>query len=424
MNAWYLNGENLLNGQQSFTYFLVPYRYSFFLFVFPETWLFNQLASHLPNFTLPISSLDPRLNPGAQWGISVVPGLLYDFLLKLPLIVSDSIVALLVFRISKQIFPDKNSAVLAAAFWFLNPLVIWVSSGWGMFDTIPTLFTVLALYFLFKEKFSFASLMIVLSTLMKFYAVVLFVPLFILIWRQKGVRGLFYPLVTAIVSAAFSAIPLFFISNPLSYISASTPSAAFQYAGLSIWTFFSAVFSTPNLSIVSDVLVVSSLLGVYYFVFQNRANTENQTTVAYFLLPLIALLMFYKFVGENYIVWLIPFSGILAVNGSRIRKFHLSLSFVALVSSITDSLLPYYMLPVSPWIGGFLVYVLNLVSPERVAPGGASLPGITFGKLFLSSLGIISFAILLLKLWNTFTMVRKNKREEMEGLKGVPGLQT
>src|SRR5271155_4727484 len=93
MNAWYINGEAYLSGRQILLNYLVPYRLSFFLFVFPQTWLFNHVASYFPNFTIPISALDPRLNPGSRWAISVIPGLLYDFLLKLPLIASDTLVA-------------------------------------------------------------------------------------------------------------------------------------------------------------------------------------------------------------------------------------------------------------------------------------------------------------------------------------------
>jgi len=420
MNAWYVNGETFLNGGQNLLNYLVPYRYSFFLFVFPETWLFNHLATYFPNFTIPISALDPRLNPGSRWGISVIPGLLYDFLLKLPLIASDTLVALILYKIVNRESRDEKIAILASEIWFLNPIVIWVSSGWGMFDAIPTLFTVLALYFLLKGKFSVAALMLILATVMKFYAIVLFVPLFIIIYRKSGLRGILPGLATTVISASLFSIPLFFISNPLSYITASTPSAAFQYAGLSLWTVFSLAFSTLDLSLVSEILVVASLISVYFFIFKtNSLRNELTTAVCYFLIPVTVLLIFYKFVGENYIVWIIPFSAILAASNARIRKMHWSISFLALISSVTDSLLPYYMLPLSPWIGGFLVAVLGLVAPERVAPNGTAIQGITVGKLFLSSLGVISAAILLLMLLTTVTILKKNKDKEIEGLRNT-----
>jgi hypothetical protein len=160
-------------------------------------------------------------------------------------------------------------------------------------------------------------------------------------------------------------------------------------------------------------LVVVSLTLIYFFIFKTKStHNELTTTVCYFLIPIIVLLIFYKFVGENYIVWLIPFSAILAANNARIRKMHWSISFLALISSVTDSLLPYYMLPLSPWIGGFLVALLSIVAPERVAPNGNTVQGITFGKLFLSSLGVLSAIILLLILLTTVTILKKNKKAE------------
>ncbi|MDA4129586.1 MAG: hypothetical protein OK457_02335 [Thaumarchaeota archaeon] len=378
------------------------------------------MASHLPSFTFHISSLDPRLNPGSRWGISVVPGLLYDFVLKLPLIASDALVAVFTYRIAVRIFRDKNSAAIASALWFLNPLVIWVSSGWGMFDTLPTLFTVLALYFSLKGKFSLAALMLVLSALMKFYAIVLFVPFFILVWRKSGVRGLVLPLITTTVSLSVSAIPLFFISSPLSYVTASSPSAEFQYAGLSIWTLFSTIFSNANFSLISEILIVLGMTLTYLVIFRSRSPLHDSvTTVCFFLIPIIVLLMFYKFVGENYFVWMIPFSSIIAVNIKRINRAHWSISLVAFISSITDSLLPYYMLPVSPWIGGFLIAVLGLVASDRVAPNGTGIQGITFGKIFLSTLGIISFGILVLMLITTVSLVREGRNRKVENLANV-----
>ena len=192
MNAWYINGQALLEGKQSLLYFLVPYRISFFLFVFPETWLFNHLSGIFPNYAIPIGALNPKLNPGPQWGISIIPGLLYDFLLKIPLILSDVLVTILLFKIVKSEWQNEKTAILVAALWFLNPIVIWVSSGWGMFDTLPALFTVLSLYFVLDGRYNYSMLALTGSTLLKFYAIVIFVPLILIIWRKAGTSRCFH----------------------------------------------------------------------------------------------------------------------------------------------------------------------------------------------------------------------------------------
>jgi Gpi18-like mannosyltransferase len=415
MNAWYINGQALLEGKQSLLYYLVPYRISFFLFVFPETWLFNHLAGIFPNYAIPIGALNPKLNPGPQWGISIVPGLLYDFLLKIPLILSDVLVTTLLFKIVKSEWQNEKIAILVAALWFLNPIVIWVSSGWGMFDTLPALFTVLSLYFVLDGRYSYSMLSLAGSTLLKFYAIVIFVPLIFIIWRKAGPRAVWTSLIPTVILAIIASLPLFLISNPLSFISTS-PLTASQYAGLSIWTSLWLTVSHPDISILADVLIVTSLFGIYFFLAKNGSRIEDALTsgTCFFLIPVIVLLMFYKFVGENYIVWLIPFSAILTARSLRINRTHWSLSILSFISSITNSLLPYYMLPVSPWIGGFLVSLLGLAAPARVAPNGSTAPGITFGKLFLSTLGIIAFVILLLMLLNSLRIIRKRESQPYE----------
>ncbi len=287
-----------------------------------------------------------------------------------------------------------------------------------MFDTFPALFTVLALYFVLQRKFTITGLFIVAATLTKFYAIVLLVPLILIVWRKGGLRSAWWFLGTTSLFALLAAIPLFFISNPLSYVTATTPSLAFQYAGLSLWTAVSLIFSGPYLNLISYALVIAGLSFVYFFMFRTKSSYGELTTiVSYFLIPIIILLLFFKFVGENYIVWLVPFSAILAVSNTRILKTHWSISLVALLSSVTDSLLPYYMLPLSPWIGGFLASMLGLVSSERIAPNGTVVQGITFGKLFLSALGLISFVILVLMLLESLRIVKKNEAKELENLR-------
>ncbi len=250
----------------------------FFFSYFPKHGIFNHLAGFFPNFSIPISALNPRLNPGPQWGISIIPGLLYDFLLKLPLIISDSIVTVLLFKIVRSKWQNEKAAVLVAALWFFNPIVIWVSSGWGMFDSLPTLFTVLSLYFVLNGKYSYSFLSLLLSTLLKFYAIVIFIPLLVIVWKKAGPRAALVSLIPTAAIAFLASLPLFLISNSLSFVSA-TPSEVSQYAGLSIWTSLWLTGSPPEFSVISDVLVIVGLCVTYFFILRYRSVIQDDLTV-------------------------------------------------------------------------------------------------------------------------------------------------
>jgi len=116
----------------------------------------------------------------------------------------------------------------------------------------------------------------------------------------------------------------------------------------------------------------------------------------YFGLPILVLLAAFRFVGENYFVWILPFASIIASRGTRYRLLFWAMSIVALVSSITDSLLPYYMLPMATWIGGYLANALVAAAPYKVAPHGSVVEALSLGKIVLAALGISATAILVL----------------------------
>lgn len=357
-----------------------------------------------------MASLDPRLNPGPQWGITIVPGLLFDFLVKLPLIISDILVAVVIYRMVYKSLHDERTARSACILWFLNPLVIWVSAAWGMFDTLPALFTILAVYFTMEKKFLYGSVALVVAIAMKYYALVLVFPLLLLAWKEGGKKGLIRTAATTIISLGILLAPSFSSSKLALIQVASGPAlSSAYYSGLSIWTIV-ALFSTADVALLSSGAVALSLLLVYYHILTKRGENGLLPVISSFALPLVPLLLLYTFVGENFLVWLMPFAAILGSTGGITRRLCWSLSTVGLISSFTDSLLPFYFLPVAPWVGGILVTILGFVEPYRVAPSGAVVTGITIGKVFLASLSIASCSILL------FLAMRWAKSRDLGGL--------
>ena len=117
---------------------------------------------------------------------------------------------------------------------------------------------------------------------------------------------------------------------------------------------------------------------------------------------ILAILLSYTFIGENFIVWIIPFMAVLVALSKVGSKLYWMISLVAFFYGITNSLLPLYLLPLTPWIGEQLTEVMNLLRPYRIAPSGpaAFTPHISIGTVFLAPLGVLSsllFVILLLE---------------------------
>ncbi len=395
--AWYLNGQNFLSGTQPITSFLVPYGYALLLFVIPASLAFGALSSYTGAYTIPISSLNPALNPGAQWQITVIPGLLFNLLVKLPLIASDSIIALLLYRLVMKHLKDERLAIAVSAMWFLNPLTIWVSSGWGTFDTLPALFTVLALYFVMEDKLAYSGVSLALAIAMKYYAVVLIPSLLVLAWRRSRERGV----LLASGGLVFSGLALFLpllnsvTSTFVSLANGPSPSGI-HYSGLSFWSAITLFSTGLDQSLVSAIILVLALLGVYAWIVRAHSERGLASYSAYFALPIMMLLLAYRFVGENYFIWLLPFASFLALGSVGVRRLYWIMSLIALASSMVDSLLPYYMLPMAPWIGGYLAGVLSAAGPYRVASQGSLEQGLSIGKVLLSALGVSSAIVIMM----------------------------
>jgi hypothetical protein len=398
MFSFYTVGERAMSNLGSLGSYLRPYDYSYFIFLFPMTAVFASISHYVGSYSIAMSSLNPQLNPGAQWGITTIPGPIFDFLVKVPLMLSDVLIALIIYSLAKKASGDEGFAASASALWFLNPLVIWVSSAWGTFDALPALFTIGALYLATEKRFVYAGVALSLAVAMKYYAIVLVVPLLYLAWKDSGRKGLLQSGISVAISLLVLFAPLFAETGTAFTQLASGPAlSSSYYSGISIWTVVT-LFSSTSIATISSIAVAMSLLAVYYVTLTRIRVKSFIPVVSSFALPLLALLLFYSFVGENFLVWLMPFVAILAARNKGTKRLYWALSLVGLISAITDSLLPYYLLPVAPWIGGFLIRLLDLAGPYRVGASGTVGTGMTIGKLFLSGLSIVSFAILILLL--------------------------
>lgn len=394
--TWYYNGQDFLSGKESLLSYLVPYRYSYFLFAIPATWVFNILSKVIPPHTIPVSALPAVLNPGSQWNISLVPGILFDFIIKLPLILSDTLVACLLYKITSRATNNKKSATFAAAIWFLNPLTIWVSSGWGTFDTLPTLFTVLALYFLYEKRLISSGIAIVIAAIIKYYAFALIIPFLILSYRIGARRGILKSLSAIIVGSSALLVPS--LEDTLSRVGGlGTGSLAtgLHYSGISVWTSITLFYSKFDQSIVSSSITVVALIISYYVIWRQVYSMDSLVPpLLAFSFPTLVVLLLFRFVGENFLIWILPFLALYSIKDNWIRTVSIALSALGLVSSVTNSLLPYYMLPVSPWLATWMEWILRVVNPYRVSSSGSIAEGLTTGKLILMSYGILAFLMI------------------------------
>lgn len=104
----------------------------------------------------------------------------YLFLLKLPYLFVDLAVAYIIFLY----FKETKYKYFASILWLFNPITLYTTFCMGVFDIIPVFFTVLALYYVKKNKLNAAALSIGFGVAFKMYPIFL-LPFIILKASQR-----------------------------------------------------------------------------------------------------------------------------------------------------------------------------------------------------------------------------------------------
>ncbi|MCL4359643.1 hypothetical protein M1555_00100 [Patescibacteria group bacterium] len=93
-------------------------------------------------------------------------GPLLDFMLRIPSILADMLLAILLYA-CVSIYRSRRWAFAAASLWYFSPVVLYNSAVWGQLDSINTMFFLGSLFFLFKKRWGLALTFLACSLLVK-----------------------------------------------------------------------------------------------------------------------------------------------------------------------------------------------------------------------------------------------------------------
>lgn len=346
----------------------------------PVAYLYGWLSTVLPTGTIAMSSLPSALDFYPSYQIGVVPGLLFNFLVKIPFLVSDILIAILLYKLVTELTHNKRLGRSAAALWFLNPFVIWISAGWGMWDTLPVLFSLLALFLLVKRRFGFAAVCLGFGVAAKLYPALFLVPIAFYLYRTVGegerrlVFGWFFGvfvvatllLFLPYLGAVADSVVEFFMLGGDGGVGAVTPLGPYSF-GLTYWS-LTGLLNLPAsdalvtvISAVSLALVCASLVVVYWRSSRFTFKQPLTSLAVVMLFCLAALFLSYRIIPEQWFVWVVPFLVLLCVAGYVRRGVFWGLSLFALVYAVLNCPLPFFLLPLSPWVSDSLVGMVHFV---------------------------------------------------------------
>jgi Gpi18-like mannosyltransferase len=385
MYVWYDAALSIVKNGPLSVHFFPPVQ-GYFLLI-PLAYLYNWLVRTFSWGSFgPISmaSISPALNYYPSLNALYVPGMLFSFIEKVPLLFSDFFATILLYKIVLSLTGKKGLAETAAILWFLNPYLIWVSSVWGMWDTLPALFSLACLYFLLKKKFVLSSVCLMLGIFLKVYPLLFLLPITFYILRTSAIGdrlknlAKFYSVIiipSILLLATFSGSITTFLtqvflagSNAVTGI-VTNPSANSLGLGLTYWTLFgpdrlvnyplTSVF-VSTMMILSTALVLSFVTLSYLRISKMGFQKPAYDLSAALLFCVFAFFLSFRIIDEQYFVWALPFLIILFIETKIKTALYWFASFIALFYVILNCPLPLFFLPLSPWAANSLVSFLQI----------------------------------------------------------------
>lgn len=159
----------------------------------------------------------------------------FYYLLKLPSITGEIVLALFVYKWLKHKVSNKK-ALLACSFILFNPAFIFNSSVWGQIDGLLTLFMILSFFYLQKNNLIYASIFFALSIIIKPQALSL-LPIFgLYLLTHFSLKNLLSFIAPCLVGLLILSFP-FFPTNPFLGLIYKIMETSQQYAVTSLFAY-------------------------------------------------------------------------------------------------------------------------------------------------------------------------------------------
>jgi len=281
-------------GMVSYDLGINPFPYTSF---YGPCWLFTLLGSY------PIYLLVSLIRPSE---------LFLNLIIKLPLIFGDLIMAILLFKITKS--------KLALTLWFLNPYVIWTSAVHGIFDVLPTLFSLLSMYFLGKKQYVASAVSLAVGIGYKVFPVFL-LPFFLLFSMRNFGKKISMKYLLVVLTASLLVFAIFLLPQNFKYfyegLFVDLPRRSMSYVGSSVSYI---EFLTLHLGLISNYNFLYTFIPLYIalILFSCKFGTDFDKLNEAIIITLLLLFVTYNTMHPQFLVWVIPFLLIEYVRKKRI----------------------------------------------------------------------------------------------------------
>jgi Gpi18-like mannosyltransferase len=285
---------------------------------------------------------------------------------KLPMIISEVILAFTIYKFSIEYTSNERLAYWTSAIFLLEPWTYFQTVIYGHFDIIPTLFMVLALYLLVKERIKFSALSLGIGIMFKVFPIVLLPIIALYFIRQNSwYRVIEYIVVVAIVGI-FVSLPFLILSYD-AYISVMLAIGGTRGVAIHKILFYliSRAGMSRNLwSSIMRILWGGGLIFTLLIFIKREVSDANFALLEESTFFLLIFLLLTNALHEQYIVWAIPFLILFFLGKNPIGP---QLGDMVLFYSFTSAIFFYRVVKWSVWFSlyndfGFVLFSTFAVS--------------------------------------------------------------
>lgn len=363
----------------------------------PITQAYGVLAPTLGARTIEVSSLPRGVNPYPQLPFTVIPDSLFLALTKSVFVISDLAIAILVYRMVK----GRTDSLSLMKLWWLNPYVIWMSAGWGAFDSMAVALTLLTLYLLSRGDIPWAGLSLAFASGLKIYPLIMIFP-YLLYLRDHGWRRLLQFLAPLGITLVLLIVPAMnSVAGAIGFLTVADP-GRFGF-GLTYWSLALAMPLPKQFAIYSSMVLTVLLVSLTYFLVSKLSKPWSYPRLAAALVsPILAFFLGYRIIPEPFYLWVLPFVILLAYHGYCETSLIKLASWISLIYSIVNLPLPFFMLPSYSWAAPLIQMALSGlgVDPTRAGeyaphPSVSSISLAVLGATASITFGVLYFEVLL-----------------------------
>ncbi len=240
-----------------------------------------------------------------QW-LAMHTGVSFTILGKLPIVGADLLATVLIVRALRLRGAGQRAQAVAAALFFLNPLVLYNGAFYGRFDSVCVALLMVAFAASARRPFTWRfSVAYALSIAAKTF------PVFLLPWLLRRGRVGAVRVLACVVVVLFAVAAPYIITSPRAFFTDLLYSAD-KLPGALSWQ-----VALHGLPAATQVDVGNVLLGVFVLAAIAVAFCVEDFTLAA-AATMVLFLLFSKQVIEQYLIWPMPFLVLLAAGrGSR-----------------------------------------------------------------------------------------------------------